>query len=430
MAKIAISCLGSAGDVNPFLGIAIGLVRRGHHVSFITNPYFEEAVRAAGLTFSPIGTKAEFIENMNNPAVWDEFRAADLAFGIAAKWTAEGFRRVAALKDEGLDIIVGAFQCFGARIANEVLDIPMATVLHYPILAESVHDPVRYPILRPLAHTGPLGVRLMYKLADWRAERVVLSDINACRAPFGLAPVRNIDKWVWSPQRVIGLWPDWLRGPQKDWHPQFKVTGFITYDGDGGAARSDADAWRDEAFLARKPLVFTAGTAMAHSRKFFRAALDAVERLGEPALFLTQFREQLPERLPDYVRHLTFAPFGELLPHCSAIFHHGGVGTCARALRAGIPQVIVPFAFDQFDNAHLLARAGVATSVSSRGMSGPSFAHALTRLRKAPELHDRCRDLARKMAAKDPLDETCDLIEDLATGSSRRSSAAGGQSAL
>ncbi len=410
MARIAVSALGSAGDVNPFLGIAMGLARRGHHVTFLTNPYFENAVRTAGLAFSPIGTKAEFIEHMNNPDVWDELRAGDLAFGVAASWTAEGFRRLAVLKEQGLDIIVAAFQCFGARIANEALGIPLATVLHYPILAESVHDPVRYPVLRALARTGPLGVRLMYGLADWCVERVVLPDINACRVELGLEPVRKIDKWIWSPQRVIGLWPDWLRGPQRDWLKQLKVTGFITYDGNGETPNAAAE-WNDKAFLARKPIVFTAGTAMAHSREFFRAALDAVERLNEPALFMTQFREQLPDNLPSHVRHLSFAPFGDLLPHCSAIVHHGGIGTCARGLRAGIPQVIVPFAFDQFDNAHLLARAKVGASVSSRRLSGAAFVQALTRLRSSPGIQERCRVLAQKMAAYDPLDETCRLIE-------------------
>ena len=73
---------------------------------------------------------------------------------------------------------------------------------------------------------------------------------------------------------------------------------------------------------------------------------------------MTQFDEQLPAPLPDHVVHVSYAPFSRVLPRCAAFIHHGGIGTTAQALRAGVRQVVVRLAHDQFDNAMRVRRLG------------------------------------------------------------------------
>ena len=101
-----------------------------------------------------------------------------------------------------------------------------------------------------------------------------------------------------------------------------------------------------------------------------RAAL-----IGEPEPLadelLTRYPEQLPPALPASVRHERYVPFSAILPRCAAIVHHGGIGTCAQALAAGIPQLVSPFGFDQPDNAvrspaHVEKVFGLCALVSSR----------------------------------------------------------------
>lgn len=412
MAKIAVMALGSVGDVNPFLGIADALSRRGHEVTFITNPYFKDWVHAAGLTFSALGTEAEYDRHLSNPDLWHPRRGMDALFRAAADWSEEGYRRLAALHPTGLDAIVAPFQCFGARIANELLGIPLATVLPNPILVESVYDPVHYPVLRVLSHGGPLAARLLYALVTMAFDDTIRPGINRCRASLKLAPLKRIGPWVWSPQCVIGLWPPWLRGPQKDWPEQLRLTGFITYD--GPAAGDGSDDLPEAVFLAQRPVLFTAGTAMKSAQDFFAAALAAVDALDLSALFVTQFPGQLPPGLSSNVRHVAYAPFGTLLPRCSAIVHHGGIGTAARALQAGIPQLLMPFAHDQYDNAHLLKRAGVADSLARKRFTGRNVAQKLDRLLSSSQVKERCRALAAQLRAQDARAETCALIESLA----------------
>nr|MBA3625578.1 glycosyltransferase [Methylibium sp.] len=69
--------------------------------------------------------------------------------------------------------------------------------------------------------------------------------------------------------------------------------------------------------------------------------------------------------LPNWACHVAYAPFDALLPRLATLVHHGGIGTCAEALAAGVPQIVVPFAHDQFDNAARLERLGLGVTLKA-----------------------------------------------------------------
>jgi UDP:flavonoid glycosyltransferase YjiC (YdhE family) len=162
------------------------------------------------------------------------------------------------------------------------------------------------------------------------------------------------------------------------------------------------------------PIAITFGTEMWHSAAAFRAALEACQILGQRALVLTKHSDQLPNPLPPFARHCAFAPFRHLFPHCAAVVHHGGIGTTAKALAAGIPQLILPFAFDQVDNATRVKRLGVGDWLKQKQRNGPSIAKALANLMN-PDVQARCRALAARFDDNhDALDVASGWIEDLA----------------
>ena len=115
----------------------------------------------------------------------------------------------------------------------------------------------------------------------------------------------------------------------------------------------------------------TVGDAIMHGTAFFRAAAAACGLLRERGLLLTKYPHQIPADLPPGVRHVAFAPFRQLLPRCAAIVHHGGIGTTAAALTAATPQLVLPLAWDQPDNARrFLNRYGnpfAASGVDANG---------------------------------------------------------------
>src|SRR5204862_2935338 len=108
---------------------------------------------------------------------------------------------------------------------------------------------------------------------------------------------------------------------------------------------------------------------MQHGKELFRASLECCEALNLRPIFLTKFPAQLPEPLAAAVRHCHYAPFSQLFPECDAVVHHGGAGTAAQALAAGLPQLIVPMAWDQPDNAFRVKDLGAGdwTSPDSSG---------------------------------------------------------------
>src|SRR5262249_41865369 len=129
----------------------------------------------------------------------------------------------------------------------------------------------------------------------------------------------------------------------------------------------------------------------------------ACETLGVRGLLLTRYPDQLPKRLPSSVLHCGFAPFRRLLPHCAALVHHGGIGTTAAALETGTPQLILPLAWDQPDNAARLRRLGAGDWLGRRQRTGPHLARALVRL-ITPKVRARCRALAARTSATDGFD--------------------------
>lgn len=111
------------------------------------------------------------------------------------------------------------------------------------------------------------------------------------------------------------------------------------------------------------------------------------------------------------MRHAEYAPFGSLVPRAAALVHHGGVGTLAQALRAGCPQLVMPMAFDQPDNAVRLERLGVGRYLRPSRFTGMAVARELDALLGSEDVVRACRSVAGRFVGIDPVAQTCDLIE-------------------
>ena len=209
---------------------------------------------------------------------------------------------------------------------------------------------------------------------------------------------------------MIGLFPDWFAPPQPDWPSALRLTGFPQYD------ESDQQQVSPSLleFLDRgpAPIVFTPGSANQNAAAFFRGAVDAAARLNRRALLLTRFTEHLPT-LPPTVHHEVFAPLSRVLPRSAALVSHGGIGTLAQALAAGVPQLTMPMGFDQPDNTTRLLRLGVATWVAPSEFSGERVAPLLNTLLTDPAVASACGKYAALLKDASALARTCDLLEEL-----------------
>ena len=409
--RILMIPVGSAGDVHPHVGIGLALKRRGHDVSVLTSAYFEPLLARIGLPLIPIGTVADYHRTLEHPDLWRLHRALGVIGEAIRPHVTEIARVLRAQAASDPPLLVAHPLAFGARAAQEALGLRLVTLHLQATGFVSRHDTaVPHVWLRSVSR-WPLPIkRLLVAAGDRVSDHALTPVVNDLCTEFGLPPPRNIVReWWHSPRRVIGLFPEWYAAVQPDWPPQTRLTGFPLYDeGDATPLTPELDRWLD---AGEPPLVFAPGTANRQAARFFRAGADACRHLGRRGLFLSRFAEQIPEPLPPGVRHAEYAPFGSLLPRAAALLHHGGIGTAAQALRAGCPQLVMPMAFDQPDNAVRLARLGVGRYLRPSRFTGMAVARELAALVGSEDVARACRAVASRFEGIDPVTETCDLIE-------------------
>jgi rhamnosyltransferase subunit B len=156
--------------------------------------------------------------------------------------------------------------------------------------------------------------------------------------------------------------------------------------------------------------VFTPGSGNLHARDYFVQAQKAVTRLNGRAIFLTPYREQVPQQLPDSIFWQDYVPLSSLLPQVAMLVHHGGIGTTAEALRAGVPQLVVPLAYDQFDNAARVENLGVGKRLSQRALAHGALAGNLQKLLESGEVMRCCAEVAGYFSPADAEEALCAAI--------------------
>lgn len=406
--------VGSSGDVHPFIGIGRQLRARGHEVVIVTAAPFAGAVRAAGLEFAPFGTTEEFDAVTRHRDLWHPRRGLTLVFAGVAARLRQAYAGLEQLYVPGRSVLVGHSLSFATRVFEETHGVPAATLHLAPSIFRSEvapaafapgHDAARWPAWIKRAAWWAIDLFLL--------DPPVVPTLNAWRRELGLPPVAHpFRDWLHSPQRVIGLFPDWFGAPQPDWPAAVRLTGFPLYDeSDQAGVPASLERFLD---AGPPPLVFTPGSANQAASRFFAAAVDASRRLGRRALLLTRYADHLPATLPPGVHHEPFVPLSQALPRCAALVSHGGIGTLAQGLAAGVPQLTMPMGFDQPDNVTRLSRLHVGTWVTPSRFDGPRVATALDRLLGSADTAAACRQWAERMRASRAVEATCDLLEQLA----------------
>lgn len=418
MAKVVITAIGSAGDVHPLLGIGAALAGRGHEIVFCTHPPFAEAVRRQGFGFVPIGTATEYADAMADPALWDPRTSFRTLWKVIAPTLRPHFDALVALctadgHDSGQVVMVGTLWAFHARLVQELYRVPFVSVQVSPSTLLSAYAPPVHPRLT-IPKRLPLGVkRLLLRLIERQAlDKVCGPALNALRAQRDLAPVSRIfGQWLHSTDGVLCLFPDWFAAPQPDWPEPRLLSGFPLFNDTVDLVPDPAL----DAFLAAgdKPVVFTAGSTSIDHAQYARAVGAALQVSGLRGILLT------PDTLtPDTdtdtgtsgaLLTRRYVPLRTLLPRCRALVHHGGIGTAALAYAAGIPQIVTPFAHDQFDNAQRVAASGCGVRLDApahRPLDGAVLARALQRVLGDASIATQCAHSRARVA--DALDG-CEL---------------------
>ena len=423
---VIVIALGSAGDVHPLVGLSLTLRRREHDVLMIGPSFFRSLAERVGLGYVGVGTEDEYREALQDHDLWHATRSFSV---VARRLIVPALRPVyetIQYRQRADTVLASSCLAFSARIAQEKLNIPLATIHLQPIMLRSALRPACFGFPDVLGQLPPVLRRVYYRVADALiVDPPVVNHINRFRAELGLPPVRRLfNGWIQSPDLVIGLFPEWFSPPPPDWPPNVALTGFPLWD--ESEVQTSGSELQEFLRVGDPPLVFTAGSANIQARKFFEVSADVCGASGRRGLLLTQFPEQLPTLLPNGVRHFHYVPFSEVLPRSAALIHHGGIGTMSQAIAAEIPQLIIPTSHDQPDNATRIRRLGVGDFLRPHEYKSSHVIEKLAALQN-PVVKEECRRRADDVAGCKGLEMAANLIERLGTRKANRSQSAHSQ---
>jgi|CXWL01.1.fsa_nt_gi UDP:flavonoid glycosyltransferase YjiC (YdhE family) len=352
--KVTLATVGSRGDVQPMIALAQALQRRGHQPLIAAPPNFEKWVRSHQVPFAPLGCdmQAWIAENAKlvsgNPIKLFKGMTQYFNEHLPAQ-----FRDLVAA-GQGTDAIVIAGLAFSGPSVAEHLKVPILAVAYTPsILPASAHPPPTIPW-----HGLPAWMNdLLWRASNFVGSTMVLDALNEGRARLKLEPVVNLGPHLYEEAPFIIAADELLFPPDAGWNERHRYANFLYYD-DPSPLDGELDAWLKD---GEAPVFVGFGSMSGDGIDRVAAMMtQAIVKSGRRCLVGAGWSGLGGGELPKGWRQVREAPHALLFPRMAVVVHHGGSGTTANALRAGVPQVILPLILDQFYHAHRLHVAGLA----------------------------------------------------------------------
>jgi UDP:flavonoid glycosyltransferase YjiC (YdhE family) len=417
--RVVFATFGSLGDLHPYVAIGRELVRRGHRPLIASFEEHREAVETAGVDFAPMrpalsafGERAAMMEQL-----FDPWRGPELLVRrMFIPHVRESYQDLARAC-RSADLLVTHPLAFAGPLLAQKEGLRWVSTALSPMTLFSAIDPPLFPGAPWMHWARRLGVapyRLLFRILRAMVRRWE-QPLREFRAELGLPATDAIAQFEGqhSPRLNLAMFSRVLAAPQPDWPAHTIVCGFPRYDGAPPDARVHAEL---EAFLAsgEPPIVFGLGSsAVMVAGNFWRAAIDAAQRLGRRAVLLTGTPPEDLGAVPPTVKAFNYLPYSAVFPRALAIVHSGGIGTLAQALAAGRPQLIVPVAFDQPDNARRTVALGTAGSIPFRKATAEAMSRELGALLATTDCASRARHIGDQVNGEDGARAACDALEEI-----------------
>lgn len=422
--RIVINTFGSFGDVHPYMAIAMELQARGHLPVIATMEIYREKIEGAGLEFLPVRPNIpqpkeqdpDLIERIMEPKTGPRFLTEEIVFPAVRDSYQDLLQAVA-----GADILITHPAAPAGPLVGRKTGMPWISTVLSPLSFFSAYDPPVPPFWQWTSKLSLLGPGFMKLFLGAMKSGYKAKAVSEFRTELGLSDNGNpMFEGQHSPTRVLALFSRVFAEPQPDWPPQAEVTGFCFYDG-----RHEVPVPRELSNFLESgppPIVFTLGSsAVWVARDFFRESIEAARRLGKRAVLLIGDDRNKPATLPVGTIAIDYAPYQSLLPRACVVVHHGGVGTTSQSLLAGVPTLIVPFAFDQADNAAHARRLGASRTIYRDKYLAPRVARELSELLGQSAYARRATEVSGRLKQENGPARAADLIEQALAGGQNRS---------
>lgn len=404
--RVTILTFGSQGDVQPFVALAQGLKGAGYAVRLAAHPIFERFVLEHGLDFAPLAGDPH--DWMRSQVKIELNRYKPRGLSEARRFVARYRPIMRAMLDDSVE---------ACRDADAVIYAHGALAGFH--IAKSMGVPGIFAVLQPWSRTrsfpsilfppgtgfGPAfnwlshlaGEQIIWQpwrktINAWLEERLGQPPLPLT-GPYGRMLYERVPLLYGYSARIAPKakdWPGWshltgfwfLEGQAK-WQPPAALTDFL------GAGPAPVCIGFGSNIPGREPAEVT------------ELILSALARTGQRAVLLSGWANLGRRDLPGDVFKLDAAPHDWLFARMAAVVHHGGAGTSAAGIRAGVPSVTVPFFFDQFFWGHRLYKLGVGPApISQKDFSAARLAQAL-RATAEPGMRQHAGRLGSDIRAED-----------------------------
>lgn len=416
--QIMIMAMGSRGDVQPYVALGKGLKAAGHSVRLATHENFESLVNSHELEFYPLkGNVQAFLEDTENRKLLENgnflainARAAKASQRAAIDWADGGL-----VAGQGMDLLIaGVGGLFLGVSLAEKLKIPLLQAYIFPFTPTKAFPAVLFP--QSISKLGGAVNRLSHHIfrqimwqgartGDGLARQQVLdlptapfwgdyNSVHLQRYPilYGLSPSVIAKPSDWQNTHITGYW---FLDEAPDWSPPLALLEFLQ---------------------SGSPPVFIGFGSMVSRNPEETAdlVLQAISLTGQRAILQSGWSGLSKRDLPDTVFMVDSVPHSWLFPQVAAVVHHGGAGTTAAGLRAGIPTIVIPFFGDQPFWGRRVSELGVGTApIPRKELTAERLAEAIHKAVSDPAMRQRTADLGAKIQAEDGVANAVAIVQEL-----------------
>jgi rhamnosyltransferase subunit B len=414
MAKIVLATIGSLGDMHPKIALALGLKARGHDVTIAAMEFYRERIEPLGLGFAPMAPHLDPDDRELGKELMDAGKGSEKILRGIIMPSLRAMYDDLTLAVEGADVLISGEIVYAVKSVVEKTGIKWISTSLQPGTFFSAYDPFVPPTAEWLEHLhflGPTFNRALYGLMRW-AMRDWWTPYQEFRRELGLSEDHDpLIAGKFSDLLHLAMFSRVLGSPQPDWPPATVQTGFCFYDAGNDIQRMPA-ALQDFLDAGEPPIVFTLGSAaVMDARDFFEQSGEAARRLRRRAVLLYGKYSEPPKVLGGDIVGFDYAPYSQVFPRAACLVHQGGVGTTGQALRAGVPQLIVPFAHDQPDNAARCRRIGVAEVMSRDEYNANAAVESLNALLSEERYRRSAADASKIVNSEGGTEAACDAVE-------------------
>lgn len=399
--KVVIPTIGTRGDVQPYIALAQGLKRAGHIVTLMSHPIMRALVQSHGVAFAPMGPDID----IGQEAAAIRARSRNVLVGLvqvmrfAFDMLEQSHEDILAQCRKADLVVVSAQSAAGKNEADQ-LKLPYLSVTLMP-WAIPWDDPER-----------PLVRRMAYGAIDGLISLITTQPLNCIRKRQGLPPVGKegftsiylnlvpVSPAVFTPNphwehrhRIVGYW--FAEAPS-EWQPPLDILAFLE-DGD-------------------PPLVVSLGAMSPGGHDALESAslfVNAIQQAGVRAIVQGWEKRLVGLSLPSTICAAGSLPHSWLLPRSAGVVHHGGFGTTAAGLRAGIPHLVIPHIADQFFWGQRVYQLGVGPPAIRRTqLTARRLAAALEELVRNSQLRAAASLFGEQIRAENGVDNAVGLIEE------------------